>query len=628
MCKNRLYWLILVFLSWGSSFDAFSQNQSLGDSLVAVYESLDQDDTSRLRILTLIAANQNDPNKRLYYSEKLMDEASHAQNNLYLHQAYLHHGQASRLRGDFDVAIYSLFKSLDFAVAAKFRRGEAGALIALADSYSILGNHQSAVSYYRRGINTLQNSDSALRANLLLNLGDEYYLSKMYDSALLYFNQSKNLYELIGNNRSGLAYNLGNIGLVYAEMGASDIAEQNIRLAIREFEKLGDHYAIAIFLNYMADIFQRNGLLQEAQVYADSSMHVSRRYGFKAEIRDNILRLSDIYASKSDFRTAYQFHKQYVNLKDSIANNEILTTIANLESSFELARKKAEVDLLTAEKRNQQIIITAIIIILIIITLLAIIIYGFYRDKNKINRMLEAQKLQLETLNQTKDKFFSIISHDLRGPVSAFHGISRSIKYAVNAKQTEQLNELAEDIDQSVDRLSSLLDNLLNWALQQQGQFPFIPEKVNLNEISSEILDTFLNMARAKHIQLKLAIEGEIYLWVDVNTTRTIIRNLLSNALKFTPEGGEVTLMAKKNGTFAEIEIRDTGVGIPSEKLGSIFVLQAKKSTFGTVGEKGLGLGLQLVHEFVQINKGTIQATSEVGKGSNFKVSLPIYSLD
>ncbi len=604
------------------------QNQWVADSLARVYEKLDPDDTTCLRVLTLIAMNQNDPNKRLMYSEKLMDAAEKVQNPYYLHQAYLFHGQASRLRGDFEVAIYSLFKSLDFAILAGFRKGEAGVLIALADTYSALGNHASAVAYYQRGISKIGSADSSLRANLLLNLGDEYYLSKMYDSALHCFNLSMTIYEQMGNDRSGLAYNIGNIGLVYAEMGSIPIAEQNIRRAIKEFEALDDFYAIAIFLNYMADIYQRNGLLEKAQVYADSSMMISRKYGFKSEIRDNILRLSDIYASRSDYQAAYKFHKQYVDLKDSITNNEILTTIANLESSFELSRKKAEVDLLTSEKRNQQVIITAVISVLIIISILAIIIYAFYRDKNKINRILEAQKKELENLNQTKDKFFSIISHDLRGPISAFHGIGRSIKYAVNAQETQQLNALAEDIDQSVDKLSSLLDNLLNWALQQQGQFPVVPEKINLLEMCEEVRGTFSNMARVKGITVDVEIETDIFIWADMNTTRTIIRNLLSNALKFTPENGRVLIRANADGKHARIEIKDTGVGISEDKLKTIFHLKDKKSTFGTSGEKGLGLGLQLVHEFVQINNGTIEAFSRLKEGSSFTIQLPVYSLD
>ena len=195
-------------------------------------------------------------------------------------------------------------------------------------------------------------------------------------------------------------------------------------------------------------------------------------------------------------------------------------------------------------------------------------------------------------------------------------------------KQTEQLLEIADDIDESVDRLSALLDNLLNWAMQQQGHFPNVPEKVNLNEVTQDLIRTLDTMAKGKSINLDSQIDGAIHLWVDKNTTMTILRNLVNNALKFTPEGGHVTIAASSTASKAEIKVQDSGVGIPEEKLKSLFKLQDKKSTYGTSGEKGLGLGLQLVCEFVEMNGGTIDVTSTVGEGTTFAVTLPLYDLE
>ncbi|MEQ9023456.1 MAG: HAMP domain-containing sensor histidine kinase, partial [Pseudomonadales bacterium] len=206
--------------------------------------------------------------------------------------------------------------------------------------------------------------------------------------------------------------------------------------------------------------------------------------------------------------------------------------------------------------------------------------------------------------------FFSIISHDLRSPVAGFNGISQMIKMMVQTKQTDQLLEMTEHIDSSVDQLSKLLDNLLNWAMQQQGHVPNVPEKLSLKEMSEDLVKTLSTMAQGKSIELDADVPENLELWCDKNTTMTILRNLVSNALKFTPEGGKVGIRADEDGEMAKIEIYDTGVGMPQDKLKKLFQLQDKKSTYGTSGEKGLGLGLQLVHEFMEMNNGKIEVTS------------------
>ncbi|MEP4598787.1 MAG: tetratricopeptide repeat protein, partial [Cyclobacteriaceae bacterium] len=400
-----------------------AQDQAIADSLISVLESREtKDDTTHLRLLVWITQNQNDPKLKLEYAERLMELARDLENLEYLHHAYLHQGQSYRLMGDFDIAIYALFKALDYAERCDFQKGVAGANTALGDVYSIIGDNANAVNFYNKSIGYLRSNDSTLLANTLLNLGDEYYMAKMYDLALNCFEESRSIYEMLGSDRAGLGYNLGNIGLVYAELDQLALAEENVRSSIKILAELDDHYGRAIFLTYLSEIYQRKGLLEEARNLADSSMAISKRYGLKTEIRDNSLRLADIYAMNADFETAYKFHQQYVKLKDSIANNDIFTRIENLKSAFDLAKKQSEVDLLKVEKQNQQIVITAIVIVSLVLTVLAIVVFSYYRSKARINRILEDQKSVLESLNRTKDKYFSIISHDLRGSVSSFFG--------------------------------------------------------------------------------------------------------------------------------------------------------------------------------------------------------------
>ncbi len=607
---------MMVFLS-------FAQDQTVADSLYLQLEQADNDSV-RLELMNVIIRNENDPRKKRAVAEELMSLAEEKENLFYQHQAYLHIGQSYRIQGYFDLAVENLIQAMTYAEKIDFNRGIIAATTALADTYSTYGDYSSAIEYYNRSITLMREHDHSLRAVTLLNLGDTYYMIESYDSALQCFEKSMIIYEQLGD-LSGLSYNLGNIGLVQAEKGQLVEARQNVAQSITQLESLGDHYGSCIFLGYMSDIYLRNGLLDEAIDFADSCLRIGKRFELKTEVRNNLLRISNIYAKKGDFRSAFNFHKRFTALKDSISNEEVFSKIESLETAFELSQKQAEVDLLRAQKKNQQAVIVTATVVVFAFAVLVIVIFIYYRNKIRVNRVLKRQKVSLERLNETKDKFFSIISHDLRGPVNSLFGVSQLIRHFVKGDETDQLLEMADHMETSVERLSNLLDNLLNWALQQQGHFPNVPEKVELREMIAEILEMFSNMASGKQVHVKSNIEEPIYLWVDKNSVHTIFRNLLNNAIKFTEKGGEVIIDVTMKDTIATISIKDNGVGISDEKLKKLFNLDEGTPTYGTAGEKGLGLGLSLVKEFISMNRGKISVESTVETGTVFLVELPLF---
>src|SRR5690606_31326754 len=250
----------------------------------------------------------------------------------------------------------------------------------------------------------------------------------------------------------------------------------------------------------------------------------------------------------------------------------------------------------------------SLIVVLVLVGILAYVLFRNNRRKKLVNmklikqqEILKSHRDQLQSLNQTKDRFFSIISHDLRGPVNAFNGISSLIKHYIRENDMKNLVEVTEYIDKSASQLSTLLDNLLDWAVSQQGSFPYNPDKLHLNPIVAEIVEVFQTSAHAKKITMKVNISKEIFVWADRNSLTTILRNLVNNALKFTNAEGSITIAATENNRMATIEIADTGIGIPEEKPTSIFELIETKNNHGTAGEKGLGLGLQLAYDVTEI---------------------------
>ena len=617
----RCNFFVIIFLL--VSLRGYSQDQRIADSLLFIYDKQANGDLNASEYSELvwsIAFNSTNPQEKIRYSNEMIDFSLKNGDEIGVLRGYYQLGDALRKLGNLDSALQVFFKCLEISKRqeAVVSNSVGESLVAIADIYSILGSHQNAIDYYKQAIFALTGRNKLTLASVQLNLGDEYFNYGELDSALFYFEASQLIYQDL-DYTIGVAYSLGNIGLVYAKQGHFISAEKNIQLAVNSLDEMEDYYGISIYLTYMADIYEQKHEINSALKYASKSMQLAIRYGLKEQIRDASLKLSQLFEMQRNIDSAYYYHKQYVAFRDSINNEETIQKIADIRTEYEVGQKQAEVDVLTAQQKTERVIMAAITLLAVVLLILGLIVYKYYKQKSRTSQ-------ELERLNQTKDKFFSIISHDLRGPVSSFMGISRMIKFLVEAKETDQLLEIADDIDDSVERLSALLDNLLNWAMQQQGHFPNVPEKVSLNDMADEIVKTLKNMAQGKLIDLKADISESIGLWVDRNTTMTILRNLVSNALKFTPETGAVMIQAYSKHDRAIIKIKDTGVGISQDKLENLFKLQDKKSTYGTAGEKGLGLGLQLVYEFIEMNQGSIDVSSEEGKGTTFEISLPLFS--
>ncbi|WP_370090469.1 ATP-binding protein [Ekhidna sp.] len=542
--------------------------------------------------------------------------------------AYIVMGSAYSKTGRLEKSLDVLFEGAEHAKVHELNE-ELGAIYGqIASSYSLNNDQKNSLLFKKKSLKLFEEvNDFEYIGYGSLNIGYEYYKMQEYDSALYYTKKALPIFEEL-EFEVGIAYTKGNTGLISWKQGDYGLAENLLEEAIERLRPMGDYYGMADYLHNLGRVyFEQNKKNQSVEVTKEA-LQMSSENNLKEQARDASLLLSELYEDLGNFQNSYTHHKKYVALKDSIQSIETTQKMADLRTEFEVGQKQAEVDLLTAEKRTQRIITIAVGAFAFILIVLAAIIYKYYRSKAKINRILGEQKAELERLNSTKDKFFSIISHDLRSPVAGFHGISQMIKMMVQTKQTDQLLEMTEHIDSSVDQLSKLLDNLLNWAMQQQGHIPNVPEKLNLKEMSDELVKVLSNMAQGKSIELVTDVPKNMELWSDKNTTMTILRNLVNNALKFTPEGGEVGIKASEENGMAKIEVYDTGVGMPKDKLKKLFQLQDKKSTYGTSGEKGLGLGLQLVHEFMEMNNGKIEVDSEEGKGTTFTLWLPLFEAE
>jgi len=240
-----------------------------------------------------------------------------------------------------------------------------------------------------------------------------------------------------------------------------------------------------------------------------------------------------------------------------------------------------------------------------------------------INKELEEKSVKLKESNATKDKFFSIIAHDLRSPFNTILGFSNILVENFDDFSNEEIKEISSSINTSSIKTYKLLENLLEWAKIQMNKVQFYPENIDLDNLIKEVIEIVEIQASHKNIKIKNNINNNFELKADRNMLHSIIRNLITNAIKFTPKFGLITLDAKKINTHFEITVSDTGVGMSEEHKNKLFKITEKVTNPGTENEPGTGLGLLLCKEFIERHNGLIWAESIVGKGSEFKISLP-----
>ncbi|MGM0497418.1 MAG: ATP-binding protein, partial [Bacteroidota bacterium] len=245
--------------------------------------------------------------------------------------------------------------------------------------------------------------------------------------------------------------------------------------------------------------------------------------------------------------------------------------------------------------------------------------YELKQEKEEIER----KRKELEELNATKDKFFSIIAHDLKNPFNTVIGLSELLLYRYDSYDEEKIKEFIGQINKFSSNAYNLLDNLLQWARSQTGRIKVNKSQINICKLVDENFFLLQDKADEKNIQLLNEVDGSLICWADKNMINTVIRNLISNALKFTQEKGRIKIVSEnKDDNQVKISVIDNGIGIDKEEIPKLFKITTHFSKEGTNSETGTGLGLILCHEFIEKNDGQIWVESEKDKGSSFNFTL------
>ena len=416
-------YLIIGFILISNSL-VFGQDQKLADSLIDIYQKGTFE--NELEILKQIAEYESDPGIALSYSEILIKKALDRSNYQFAHSGFLQKGNHLQSLGNYIEALQAYFNSEKQAVLAGDELAKAGVLISIADTYSEMGNSRNAKTYYRRGLKEVRSiNDSVVLATTLLNAGDEYLKTKQYDTAMLYFDESGRIFKKL-EIPIGLAYNYGNSGMVYAELGRDSLAENNIFAAIDILEKLEDYHPIAVYLGYMSDIYSKRNNLEKAFYYAEQSLKLAEDQNLKKEISEAHLRLAELNKKIGNFESAYQHYENHITYRDSINNIAAVQEMARMRTENEIAKKQTEVDLLEQKEKTQKAIVIATGIALVLIGIIA---FGLFRrnkfisktkaiiekERNRSDQLLlnilpEETAVELKDSGKVKSKRFDSVS--------------------------------------------------------------------------------------------------------------------------------------------------------------------------------------------------------------------------
>ena len=493
-------------------------------------------------------------------------------------------------RGESHNALESYFKALRINEELGDIDGMSTTKNNIGNVYLNLGNFEKAKEFHLASLEEAEQiGDEYQIAVSLNNIGLVYEKMTDYSKAIGYYDRSLQISQKLGI-QNVIAANFFNIGVIYDILGKYKKALEYCSKSLVYHEEVGNKYDIAFSKNIIGGIYRKLGNLDKALGFTDESLRMAKDGDMDEIVKSNYFTYSEIFFDKGDFNKSLEYYKLYSELKDVLFNKENRNKIAEMQVSYETEKKEKENELL--------------------------------KQKNEIQRLQIEKQQNLKELNATKDKFLSIIAHDLRSP---FLSMMTFVNYLqdMESYDKENMDELLQGMEKTVNTSLGLLENLLEWAKTQTGQLEFNPQEFNLKNSVDQIIGLFYNIAFQKNIRLENKIDPEHIVYADDNMINTVIRNLISNAVKFSFIGGVVSVSSKSKGKFIEISISDKGIGISQEHVKTIFNINRNFRAKGTADERGSGLGLILCKEFVTKNGGDIFVESVKDKGSTFSFTLP-----
>nr|WP_152426542.1 tetratricopeptide repeat protein [Cesiribacter andamanensis] len=589
-------------------------------------------------------------------------------------------GNALRyLLSDYESALDYCYKALKITEEREYKQEQAETLHLIGDIYFEVGNSYKAIEHYMQALAMAESLSLYPEVVKIFNKIGVVYTALGSDQKSIEYH--KKALRISKNNEynPGIAASNYYLAITYTQVGNLDLAleMQHIALALRQnmqdlegqaicymalgkiyllktdydkalvqvnsayqlYDQIGDTDGTARALNQMGAIYIEKKDFAQAINQLKLALSLGEQFNNKKVMRDSYEYLYNCYAALKNYEQALHYKDQFIAISDFIYGEESERRMAELQNRFEIEQKESEIAVLKKDKQIRDLALQEqanfrnfLIILLVLLSVIFTLVLYLFRNHRRSNQQLKSvnehinrQNGELQELNATKDKFFSIISHDLKGPLNSLTSFAGLLINHTDALSKDEIKMLATDLDKSIKNLLSLLNNLLEWSRSQSGNLDIKVEPLDVRELVYANAELLQRTAENKEITLHTRVPANLKGFADKNQMNTVLRNLISNALKFTEKGGSVEVEVNEWKDAIEVAVRDSGVGMSPAVLAKLFKIEHKYSTPGTANESGTGLGLMLCKEFVERSGGMISVESQEGKGSTFRFTIPKY---
>ncbi len=528
--------------------------------------------------------------------------------------------------------------------------------IVLATTFNHLGNiyqefkdYKKAIQFHRQALKARceMNYKEGV-AKSLKNLGEVLLDINALDSAMVCFEKSNEICDEIGYTK-GQIKNIQNQGVIFHQQHIFKDAILKYQESLELSHKIGYVIGEMKALLSLAEVYKSSESFKQALTYAQKGLKIAVKEEVNASIADFNLMLSEIHQNMGNSLEALKFYQNYTVLYKEMINLETNRKIAELQAQYKLSLQNREYEVLKKEsrikeliiKQKDQFIVFAIVFFCLLIALV-FIVYGMFLQKKKANVKLTQfndnitlQNVELERLNtqlkRSKDqqvKLFSIISHELRNPLYWFRNLVQMLSDRLDSLDKEMISKSLNSLNESANNTFHLMDNLLHWSKSQLGNIKFNPEPLNMNQLIQDNIKLVSHFAALKKISIQYQYKSDYIVYADKVMVQTVIRNILSNAIKFTATKGYIKIACLDKDNYLEVMIKDNGMGMKSKTIKGIINLKGTTYIPTTDQETGSGIGLALSKEFITRNGGELFVISKPGNGSQFSFTMPLYKTE
>lgn len=626
---------IVIFCALMGCFALAASQQHQADSLERLVKSVSSDTTKVWLLNDLVnSLRERDNQKALKYALEARDLAQLLGYKRGLAKAENHIGWIYYRTGQYSKSLAASTRSLKISQELTDDLSAATALVNIGAIYYEQKQYPLAIQNFSEAYRIGKNfSDPTLMARSCNNMAYSFLAQGSYDSSKIYSERALALGEehKLPYMRAFAHRTLGDIAL---EQKRINDALAQYQLCYVFSSDAGNTFIQSSVLHRISKAYFLSGKTSLAIEKLKENIAIARQYHYQDELERAYKLLSEIYFKRNDMEQAYAYQSAYVAIHDSLYNQRNSEQLALMQIRFDTEIKQAKIDLLTKDSdlkeariRSQQLFIYFYIGCLILSMILAAVFYMSNRRNRKAKTDLEEkttaigeQAEQLKNLNATKDKLFSIISHDLRSPVASLKALMEIV--STSGLSHEEFVDVSKALKRNLDSVYEDLNHLLVWAQTQLKGIHAVPEEVALKEMIDDKIKLFEEFSSLKQLTIENHVPEGVRVWADRNHVSLIIRNLLGNAIKFNRINGYIHIHSvSRNGEF-EISVRDSGVGISAEDRKKLFNPETHFTRPGTNMEKGVGIGLLLAKEFIEKNDGRISVKSVQGEGATFSFTL------